>query len=64
MEQKKKKGGKEKSKMDGEVVEEDRDKKRINCLIYLYSCYQSVRRRSLKHATHKYAFVTAEKLPV
>jgi len=50
--------------MDGEVVEEDKDKKRMNCLIYLYSCYQSVRRRCFKHTTHKYAFVTAEKLPV
>jgi hypothetical protein len=44
--------------MDGKVVEEDNDKKRMNRLIYLYSCYLAVRRRCLKHATHKYAFVT------
>jgi len=44
--------------MDGEVVEKDKDKKRMNCLIYSYSCYQAARRRCLKHVTHKYAFVT------
>lgn len=47
--------GTEKSKTDGEVGG-DEDKKKINCVNYLYSRYQAVRRRSLTHATHKYAF--------
>jgi len=44
------------NKMDGEVLE-DKDKKRMNCPIYLYSCYQAVPRRCLKPATHNYTFV-------
>jgi hypothetical protein len=47
----------ERSKKDEEVKQHD--KKKINCLNYLYARYQAACRRCLAHATHKYAFKIA-----